>query len=40
VQWHPEVGDDGRLFEALVQAALAHRDTDGRSPLGKDATPG
>jgi putative glutamine amidotransferase len=23
VQWHPEVGTDGRLFEALVSAALA-----------------
>ncbi len=25
VQWHPEAGADGRLFEALVQAAAARR---------------
>jgi len=25
VQWHPEAGDDGRLFEALVAAAAAHQ---------------
>ena len=25
VQWHPEVGDDARLFEALVAAAAAAR---------------
>jgi putative glutamine amidotransferase len=25
VQWHPEVGDDPRLFEALVRAAGEHR---------------
>src|SRR5207244_12476810 len=25
VQWHPEVGDDARLFEALVGAARAYR---------------
>jgi putative glutamine amidotransferase len=24
VQWHPEVGEDPRLFEALVEAAQAH----------------
>ena len=40
VQWHPEVGDDGRLFDALVEAAVAHRDSDRRSPLGKDPAPG
>jgi hypothetical protein len=22
VQWHPEVGDDPKLFEALAEAAL------------------
>jgi len=26
VQWHPEVGDDPRLFDALVSAARARRD--------------
>jgi putative glutamine amidotransferase len=25
VQWHPEAGDDPRLFEALIEAALAVR---------------
>jgi putative glutamine amidotransferase len=25
VQWHPEVGEDARLFEALVTAAADHR---------------
>jgi gamma-glutamyl-gamma-aminobutyrate hydrolase PuuD len=25
VQWHPEAGDDPRLFEALIGAALAVR---------------
>lgn len=25
VQWHPEAGADGRLFEALVDAATGHR---------------
>jgi putative glutamine amidotransferase len=40
VQWHPEAGDDGRLFDALVEAAVAHRDSDRRSPLGKDPAPG
>lgn len=25
VQWHPEVGDDARLFAALVAAATGHR---------------
>ncbi len=25
VQWHPEAGDDGRLFEALVAAAAARQ---------------
>ena len=25
VQWHPEAGEDGRLFEALVAAAAAPR---------------
>jgi putative glutamine amidotransferase len=25
VQWHPEAGEDGRLFEALVAAAAARR---------------
>ncbi|KRF27811.1 gamma-glutamyl-gamma-aminobutyrate hydrolase family protein [Phycicoccus sp. Soil802] len=27
VQWHPEVGDDPRLFDALVAAARQHRDS-------------
>ena len=26
VQWHPEAGDDPRLFQALVAAARAYRD--------------
>lgn len=31
VQWHPEAGDDGRLFEALVAAATGRRASDARS---------
>lgn len=31
VQWHPEVGDDPRLFEALVAAARERRDSTARS---------
>lgn len=27
VQWHPEVGDDPRLFDALVQAAREHHES-------------
>lgn len=27
VQWHPEAGDDPRLFDALVAAAERHRDS-------------
>jgi putative glutamine amidotransferase len=34
VQWHPEAGDDGRLFTALVEAAVAHRESERRYPLG------
>jgi putative glutamine amidotransferase len=30
VQWHPEVGDDPRLFTALVEAASARRASTGR----------
>jgi len=33
VQWHPEAGDDGRLFDALVAAAAGARASDARSPL-------
>ena len=32
VQWHPEVGDDPRLFEALVEAATAPRRDRDRAP--------
>ena len=39
VQWHPEAGQDGRLFEALVAAAAGRRSSDARSTLaGPDAT--
>ncbi len=31
VQWHPEVGDDARLFEALVSAARGGRASVGRT---------
>lgn len=31
VQWHPEVGDDLRLFEALVAAARDRRDSSSES---------
>ena len=34
VQWHPEAGDDGRLFDALVDAARGSDLPGGRSPLG------
>jgi putative glutamine amidotransferase len=30
VLWHPEAGEDQRLFEALVEEALAYRDVRGR----------
>ncbi len=40
VQWHPEAGEDGRLFDALVEAALAHRASDGRYPLGNPGSAG
>ncbi len=30
VQWHPEAGQDPRLFQALLAAARAHRDESGR----------
>ncbi len=33
VQWHPEAGDDGRLFDALVAAAADRRASDARSPV-------
>jgi putative glutamine amidotransferase len=33
VQWHPEAGDDGRLFDALVAAAADRRASDVRSPV-------
>ena len=33
VQWHPEAGDDGRLFDALVAAASRRRSSDARSPV-------
>jgi putative glutamine amidotransferase len=33
VQWHPEAGDDGRLFDALVAAARQTRTSDARSLL-------
>ena len=33
VQWHPEAGDDGRLFDALVAAAVDRRASDVRSPV-------
>jgi putative glutamine amidotransferase len=33
VQWHPEAGDDGRLFEALVAAAAGRHASDARSPV-------
>jgi len=35
VQWHPEAGDDGRLFEALVDAADRGRRSDARSPVAR-----
>jgi hypothetical protein len=39
VQWHPEAGDDGRLFEALVAAAAGRHASDARSPVvGIDGT--
>lgn len=31
VQWHPEAGEDGRLFEALVGAAASRQASGGRS---------
>jgi putative glutamine amidotransferase len=34
VQWHPEAGDDERLFDALVAAAAA-RASERRAPLGE-----
>ncbi len=34
VLWHPEVGDDPRLFEALVEAASAARDRRRAEQLG------
>jgi putative glutamine amidotransferase len=36
VQWHPEAGDDGRLFEALVAAAAARTASDARSSFTGD----
>jgi putative glutamine amidotransferase len=33
VQWHPEAGNDGRLFGALVAAAQARRASGTRSSV-------
>jgi hypothetical protein len=31
VQWHPETGSDGRLFDALIAAAEAQSGSGGRA---------
>ncbi len=36
VQWHPEAGDDGRLFGALVAAAAHTPESGPRAALGPD----
>jgi len=33
VQWHPEAGDDGRLFDAFVATAAGGDAPDGRAPV-------
>ena len=40
VQWHPEAGDDGRLFEALVEAAAARQVSATRPGIVDDGRPG
>ncbi len=40
VQWHPEAGDDGRLFEALVAAAAARRSSGARPVVAADGDAG
>ena len=36
VQWHPEAGDDGRLFDALVAAAAQPTESGPRAALGAE----
>jgi putative glutamine amidotransferase len=40
VQWHPEAGDDGRLFEALVAAAAGRRSSGVRHEVAGDGDAG
>ncbi len=40
VQWHPEAGADGRLFEALVAAATTRRSSGARHPVADDGEAG
>ena len=36
VQWHPEAGEDGRLFEALAAAAAQPAESGPRATLGAE----
>jgi putative glutamine amidotransferase len=38
VQWHPEAGEDPRLFQALLAAARAYRENPGAAGTGRRAS--